>query len=354
MPPDQSKVFFPGTVQTYGLDLTPTDRDHLAELYALRQIDPCGFVDRKALEDNDHKDFSYTYTAVPWIETGGNSPIATLGGDGCTIAFPANKMGLELAVRPGESRWNDPQFKPDPAHPGVINEGSPPCTFRVALPLTRLPGAPASMRDPMLEVSAAKVTDGQREPGDPSLCDLGGTIAGNIAALVEQRGVPVYSDGNSYAARFLTADPCDTAQDLPAVGFIWKEPNPQAQWPTTWRHPGVCNLQLDKTGGAPATAVVKHGLVKWSDSVLDMPWGEDPERSERDGTELFDFSSYLAPGCFVIAKTGQSIEPVGVGTGAPDLSASTPVVTVRLNATAGENCGDMAKQVALAGVQRAR
>src|SRR4051812_19237393 len=76
--PDQSRVFFPATVDGYGLTLTQTDRDHLAELYALRQIDPCGFVDQQTPGFVDrvppalqgHKDYSYNYTAITGIFLG--------------------------------------------------------------------------------------------------------------------------------------------------------------------------------------------------------------------------------------------------------------------------------------------
>src|SRR3954469_17500797 len=70
-PADQSKIFFPTPVDTYGLNLPQVDRDRLAELHALRQIDPCGLVDRQALAADNRRDFSYTYSAVHQIEVGG-------------------------------------------------------------------------------------------------------------------------------------------------------------------------------------------------------------------------------------------------------------------------------------------
>jgi hypothetical protein len=114
----------------------------------------------------------------------------------------------------------------------------------------------------------------------------------------------------------------------------------------------VCNLQLNNTDGGPASAVVTYGLVNWSDYLLRMPWGEDPRRDEQDGVALFDFSSYLAPGCLVIAKANLGVEPVQIGTGAPGLVPSTPVVTVRLNGPVGGNCADTAKHVALNALKR--
>ncbi|OBK64855.1 hypothetical protein [Mycolicibacterium fortuitum] len=351
--PDQAAVFFPTPLDTYGLNVAQVDRDRLAELHALRQIDPCGFIAPQALAANGHPDFSYAHTAVPWIETGGNSPIAPLGREGCAITFPATKTGLTLQVMPGEPRWNDSQFRPDPAHPGVSAQTPPACTFRINLPLTRIPGAPTSMRDPYLEVTRETVHDNTTATEDTSICPVGEAIADGIVAQVEQTGVPLHSAQSSPVARFLTGDPCAAAADLPAAGFVWKEPNPTAQWPTTWRHPGVCNLQLDQTFGGPATAVVKYGLVNWSEDILKMPWGEEPQRDEQDGVELFSFASYLAPGCLVIAKTDLSIEPVNIGAGAPDLVSSTPIFTVRLNGPIGGRCTDTAKQVALNALKRA-
>lgn len=353
--PDQSKVFFPGTVATYGLDLTPIDRDHLAELYALRQIDPCGFVDRKSLEGNGHKDFSYTYTAAHAIAVEGVSPVFPIGGDGCTIAFPSMAVGLELSVAAGERRANDMQFGPDPAYPGVMQRTSM-CTFRAPISLTALEGAPASMRNPVLEVTPIKIADGRVEFDDTAMCELGGVIAGGVAAHVEKNGVPVHSDKSSTTTRFLTADPCAAAADVHAVGFKWWEPNPEAQWPTTWRHPSVCELLRDKPADGPAarSAIVKYGLAVWSDDVVESPSGKVPVRSEQDGVHLLDFSSADSPSCSVIAKTDLTIAPTDVGTGAPDLVPPTPVVSVWLHAPAGENCGDRAKRVALAAVKRAR
>lgn len=350
---DQSAVFFPATVDTYGLNLSQVDRDHLAELHALRQIDPCGFVDQQTLAANGHPDFSYTYTAVPSIESSGSSPIAPLGGYGCNIAFPSAKAGLALQVLPGEPRWNDAQFSPDPQHPDVTKQAAPACTFRVALPLTNLAGAPPSMRDPLLEVMPANVADNTMNSDVTSECQIIEALADAVAARVEDAGVPVHSAQTSPVARFVSGDPCAAAADLPVTGFIWKEPNSTAQWPTTWRHPGVCNLQLNETENGPASAVIKYGLVNWSDDILTMPWGEEPGRDEQDGVALFDFSSYLAPGCLVIAKAGLDVEPVQIGAGAPGLVSSTPVVTVRLNGPVNGDCADTAKQVSLNAVKRA-
>ncbi|MEV0671286.1 hypothetical protein [Mycobacterium sp. NPDC050441] len=340
-------------MDTYGLNPAQVDRDHLAELHALRQIDPCGFVDQQTLATSGHPDFSYTYTAVPSIESSGNSPIAPLGGYGCNIALPSAKAVLALQVLPGQPRWNDAQFSPDPEHPGVTRQAAAACTLRVTLPLTSLAGAPPSMRDPMLEIAPVNIADNTPNTEDNSACPATESVTEAIAARIEHTGVPVHSAQTAPVARFLSGDPCPAAADLPATGFIWKEPNPTAQWPTTWRHPGVCNLQLNETDNGPASAVVKYGLVNWSDDILKMPWGEDPGRDEQDGVALFDFTSYLAPGCLVIAKANLDVEPVQIGTGAPGLVPSTPVVTVRLNGPVGGNCADTAKQVALNALKRA-
>lgn len=349
--PDQAGVYFPATVDTHGLNPAPVDRDHLAELHALRQIDPCGFVDQHALAANGHPDFSYTYTSVPWIEPGGNSPIAPLGGQGCTITFGSANTAVALEVLPGEPRWNDTQFIPVVQHPGTTKHQAAPCTFRVALPLTSLAGAPESMRDPVLEVAPVNVADSTKNPEQTSVCPITQAAADAAAAHVKHTGVPVLDEG-SPAARFLAGDPCAAAADLPTAGFVWTEPNPTAQWPTTWRHPGVCNLRLNETDNAPATAVIKHGLVHWSDDILKMPWGEDPQRSEQDGVEMFTFSTYLSPGCLVIAKANHDVEPIQIGTVAPDLVPSTPVVTVRLNGSIRGNCADTAQQVTLNALKR--
>lgn len=349
--PDQSGVYFPATVDTYGLNPAPVDREHLAELHALRQIDPCGFVDQHALAATGHPDFSYTHTSVPWIEPGGNSPIAPLGGQGCTTTFGSPNNGVALQVLPGEPRWNDTQFIPAPQHPGTTKHQALPCTFRVTLPLTSLAGAPKSMRDPVLEVAPVNGPDSTNNPEQTSACQITQATADAAATHVEHTGIPVL-DEDSPAARFLSGDPCAAAADLPTAGFVWKEPNPTAQWPTTWRHPGVCNLQLNETDSAPATAVIKHGLVHWSDDILKMPWGADPQRSEQDGVEVFTFTSYPSPGCLVIAKANHDIEPLQIGTAAPDLAPSTPVVTARLNGTIRENCADTAQRVTLNALKR--
>ena len=350
-PPDQSTVFFPGDIDTYGLDLTGTDHDHLAELYALRHIDTCGFVPNTSLAAGGHPDFSYRYTAKPWIETGANSPIEPYGGEGCVIAFPSTSTGIELALQPGEPHWADTQFSPDPEHPDVLARRYSPCTYRVTVPLTRLRGAPASMRDPLVQVSPTDIADGRApRTDDPALCDTARQIAIDIATQITHTGIPTYPAESSPAARLLTSDPCAAAPELQATGIAWNEPKPVSQWPTTWRHPGVCNLHLEAT---PATTVVKRGLVAWSDAILDMPWGEDPQRSEHDGVALFDYNSYLAPGCLVLAKPTTSIDPVSVGRGAPDLGSATPLVTVRINGAATANCLETAHQVALNTVKRA-
>ncbi|OBC01976.1 hypothetical protein A5784_16340 [Mycobacterium sp. 852013-50091_SCH5140682] len=350
--PDQAGVFFPAAVDTYGLTPPQLDRDHLAELHALRQIDPCGFVDQKTLAASGHPDFSYTYTAAPSIESSGNSPIAPLGGEGCTVTFPSAKTGLALQVLPGEPRWNDAQFSPDPDHPGVMRQAGSACTFRVTLPLTSLAGAPRSMRNPAVELTPVNIADNTPNTEDTSACPAIEAVSEAIAARAEHAGVPLHSAQTSPLTRFLSGDPCAAAVDLPTAGFVWKEPNPSAQWPTTWRHPRVCNLQLEQTVGGPATAVVKYGLVNWSENILKMPWGEDPQRDQQDGVELYTFSSYLAPGCLVIGKANVGADPVQIGAGAPGLVPATPVVTVRLNGPIGGSCANTAKQVALNALKR--
>ncbi len=353
-PPNQSGIFFPATVATYGLALSQTDRDHLAELYALRQIDPCGFVDQKILTANGHKDFSYSYTSVHEISDGAVPPLFPLGGDGCTVALPAAKTGLALEIIPGEPRGTDSQFSPDPTRPNVSKRLTPSCGFRASIPLASVAGAPATMRNPMVEISPISVGDGRWEFDDTSLCGLAEAIAADIAAHIQERGIPVHSGSSSSATKFLTSDPCAAAVDLHAAGFDWHQPSPEAQWPTTWRHAGVCNLRLQPDGSpAPATAVVRYGLAAWTDDILQPSSGQAPARSDRDGVELYDFSSGSGPGCFVVAKSALHIEPVNVGSGAPGLAASSPVVTVRLSAPAGASCTDTAVPAALAAVKRA-
>jgi hypothetical protein len=359
-PADQSKVFFPATVETYGLNLPQSDRDHLAELHALRQIDPCGLVDQQILAADNRRDFSYTYSAVHEIEVGGVGDPAgnrPLGGEGCVIAFPSTNAGLTFRVLPGEPRANDAEFSSDSPHAGVAKRTSP-CMFRASLPLTAMAGAPKNMRDPVIEVTPTQVTTGGQILDDTSLCRLGEAMADAIAAQVRQRGIPVYSDHDSVAARFLTSDPCAAAVELHAVGISWKEPRPQAQYPTTWRHPGVCNLQLTPADSGPASssAVVRYGLAAWFDDMVTSAYGNTPARSEQDSVTLFDITTDDGTaGCqsFVVAKTGLSVEPTKAGSGAPGLGPDTPVVTVRLRTPQGGNCADIAKQAALAAVKRA-
>ncbi|MFD6199386.1 hypothetical protein ACFWE3_22055 [Mycobacteriaceae bacterium NPDC060252] len=349
--PDQSKVFFPGAVDTYGVNVSPTDRDHLIELHALRQIDPCGFVDQKTLTTNGHGDYSYTYTATRVIGEG--SPIAPIGGDGCTIAFPSTKMALDMRVIPGEERANDSQFSPDAAHPGVTKRSSPMCTLRVELPLTKLAGAPATMRDPLVEVTPVHVSDGYGDFEDVSLCQLGEAVAVHVSAQVRGSGTPVYPSMGSAVAKFLTSDICAAAADLHAVGFAWKEPAPEAQWPVTWRRPGVCNLRPGE--GGSSSAVVKQGLAVWADGVFfqagDNPRLEDLPRTEQDGIELYDLSRENY--CFVAAKGSTAVMPVAVGSGAPELVSPTPVIVVNMSAPEGMSCAEEAKSVALNAMKRA-
>lgn len=354
-PPNQSSVYFPAAVAQYGFALSQTDRDHLAELYALRQIDPCGFVDRKSLGARGHDDFTYTYTAVHEIGDDGVPPLFPLGGDGCTVAIPGTKTGLSLRIIPGEPHGTDIQFSPDSAHPDISKRDTPMCEFRASIPLAAVAGAPAAMGNPVLEISPISVADGRWEFDDTSLCGLAEAIATGISTRIQEHGIPARSDTSSSAAMFLTKDPCEAANDLHAVGFDWHAPNPEAQWPTTWRHPSVCNLRLQpgSNNPTPVTAVVRYGLAAWSDSVLQSSSGRPPIRSELDGVTLYDFSAPDAPDCFVVAKTNLHVEPVNVGSGGTELIPPTPVVTVRLNSSEGTACAATATQAALAAAKRA-
>jgi hypothetical protein len=350
-PPDQSSTFFPGSVDTYGLTLAAVDRDHLAELDALRRIDPCGFVDRETLAAHGHTDFSYTYSAVNEIPSEGASPVFPVGRDGCTVGFPSSATTLALRMLPGEIMGNDSFFAPVPAHPGISSGRAPNCASRVSLPLSRLRGAPATMRDPVVEVTLQNTT-GRWELThvDDSLCALVENVAESIATRVQAKGVPAFPGDSRGASKFLTGDPCAAASDLHAKGFIWRSPAPEAQWPTTWRHPSVCDLRLDEAGSdsATASAVVKYGLAAWTDSTVQSPSGQVPTRRERDGVVLFVFAS-----CFVVAKAGSTIAPTNVGTGAPNLVARTPVATVRMVTPGDRNCAAVAEDTALATLKRA-
>lgn len=366
---EQSRIFFPPTVDTYDLTLTQTDRDHLAELHALRQIDACGFVEQENFGDrtpppalHSHKDYSYTYT-VGWIDVGPIGPgLDPVGGDSCLIALPANKMGLAVEVWPGDpGRFVDDTFSPDPSHPGVTKSTTwRTCTFRVALPLTALTGAPRSMRDPVVQVTPINL-ETRWWNDDTSLCPLAGALAGDIVGLVRDKSIPVHAGHGGTPAKFLTGDPCATAPDLRAVGLIWHDPPNGVQYPTTWRHPGVCNLRLTSADKYPdvRAAVVKYGLVAWSDKIIDEISDERPgsvlTRDEHDGVTLFDFTSNSATGCwsYVLARTNLHFEPITVGAGAPGLPTSTPMVTIRLDTPAGTNCAEVAKQAALDAVKRA-
>lgn len=231
---DQSTVFFPGAGDSYGVAVDQTDRDHLTELAALRKIDPCGFV---AAENAGRADdgraalggraYSYTYNAVSNLLVGGDR-LHTLGGNACAVALSDSKIGLLLTVNPGDPQGytGSTPLTPDPEHPGVTKTTSwGKCTYRVRLPLTAMAGAPPSMQDPMLQVTP--MSDGTWELEDTSRCDLAGALAGDAAALVSNRGVPVFTDKASAAAWYLSSDPCAAAEDLSAQRFRWDDPPPR-------------------------------------------------------------------------------------------------------------------------------
>lgn len=350
--PQEPNVFFPGNIDTYGLNLSQTDRDHLTELHALRQLDPCAAVDAKTLESNGHKDFSYTFAGTHSLGEG--SPLAPIYADICAVAFPDAAMGIALSVLPGETRANDNQFTADPSVEGVTKRTSPLCSYRATLPLTGLSGAPKTMRDPLIEVTPINISSYEWDFNDTSLCQTAEAVAGQVAARAREKSFPVFTDRSAAAAKFVTADPCAAATDLHAIGFVWKEPSPEAQWPSTWRHPSVCNLQLTGAADDPNStrAIVRSGFAIWSDRILfDSRVGDsipaDQVRSEQDGVELFDLSS--PDSCLVIGKGSAAVEPTKVGAGAAELVAPTPVVSVRMS---GANCAETTRQAVVAAIKR--
>jgi len=64
---------------------------------------------------------------------------------------------------------------------------------------------------------------------------------------------------------------------------------------------GTCNLRLTQADSDPeiGSAVVKYGLVAWSDRIIEGIAGQTPgvllTRSERDGVTLFDFTGTNGP-----------------------------------------------------------
>ncbi|HTQ20425.1 hypothetical protein, partial [Mycobacterium sp.] len=258
-----------------------------------------GFVDRPPPALHNQKDYSYTY-ADGGISVG--PLLHPMGGDACLIALPATKMGLLLEVWPGDpDRYGDAMLSPDPSHPGVMKSTTwGKCVFRLALPLAGLAGAPKPMRDRVLQLTPMNI-ENRRWNDDASLCPLAEALAGDIADFVRDKGVPVRAGHGGSAAKFLTGDPCAAAPELHAVGFIWTDPPSKVQFPTTWRHPGTCNLRLTQADSDPeiGSAVVKYGLVAWSDRIIEGIAGQTPgvllTRSERDGVTLFDFTGTNGP-----------------------------------------------------------
>ncbi len=363
---DQSTVFFPGAGDSYGVAVDQTDRDHLTELAALRKIDPCGFV---AAENAGRADdgraalggraYSYTYNAVSNLLVGGDR-LHTLGGNACAVALSDSKIGLLLTVNPGDPQGytGSTPLTPDPEHPGVTKTTSwGKCTYRVRLPLTAMAGAPPSMQDPMLQVTP--MSDGTWELEDTSRCDLAGALAGDAAALVSNRGVPVFTDKASAAAWYLSSDPCAAAEDLSAQRFRWDDPHPGSQWPTTWRHPGTCQLDLGTADSGPDVrlAVIRRGLAIWPQLAADLVepgTGQPAAKTQRYGIDLYSLSSGGDQSCkgFVVAKAADVLPVVNVGGGAPGLSAPTPTIVVDLIARGGANCNEVATTAAVAAMKR--
>ncbi|MCV7191724.1 hypothetical protein [Mycolicibacterium brumae] len=345
---DQSAVFFPGDLADYGMTLTRTDRDHLAELYALRQIDPCGFLDGQTL--SGHPDFSRTYGSATAVEPGGVGPIWPLNWGSCRVALPGSTVDLGLRLLPGEKQFSDDFYQPDPTRPGVWTSDAPGwrCQVRVELPLTALSGAPASMRNPTLLIGAM-AANGGLDLDDTSLCALSDELAGRLATVVRDEGVPAYPNSPSAPERFLTADPCAAATELGAATLSWWEPAPAAQYPTSWRHANVCDLRATTDQRGPG-AVVKYGLVIWSDTVLDVPWGDTATRTEQDGVELFTLADHS---CLVVARLNTAAPAIAkVGANAPDMVAPTPVVVVSVSGNSGQ-CQADAQTIAVAAAKRA-
>lgn len=345
--PDPSAVFFPGHLADYGMTLTPTDRDNLAELYALRRIDPCGFLDGQALPG--HPDFSYTYGSSKRAAPTSVGPIWPLNWGSCRVALPGSTVELGLWVLPGERQFSDRFYQRDQSRPGVWTSDTPgwQCQLRVELPLAELAGAPASMRNPMLLVGPMS-TDGSVNIDDTSLCALSDEFAGQLADRVRDDGAPSYPNRWPPAETLLTADPCAAAVDLDAIGFDWHEPKPEAQYNTSWRRPNVCSLRTTDERGPGA--VVKYALLDWSDTVLDVPWADTATRAEQDGVELFTLG---ADSCQVVARLNTAAPAITkVGANAPDMAAPTPAVVVSKSGEPGE-CQATARAVAVAAAKRA-
>lgn len=116
----------------------------------------------------------------------------------------------------------------------------------------------------------------------------------------------------------------------------------------------MCTLRLSDDTAEPGlvSAVIRYGLVEWSDDVMAHPaMGPQAQvRSEEDGLEVFAVSGDRR--CLVVAKSEKTISPIK-SDGSADLGELSPVVTVEVNGPVPDDCVDSARGTAISAANRA-
>jgi hypothetical protein len=219
--------FFAGPVSTYGVPVSPAQRDRLAYLRALRRVDPCALLTRETL-----------------------AKIGEIGSVGTMFAFDECDVDIKVA---GESarRYVSVWVGLDTLEPS-------PCEFVGTLPLARLPGAPP-LPGPVEPV--VRIT-----PITEQACDFADVIGRSAAPILDAKRPPIRDGAAAYPVVLAERDPCEI---VPVVSA--------ARWDIGATRPHMCAMTL-----ADSTA-----LRLTLQPQLFEPNTDNRSRLSRDGVVVF-------------------------------------------------------------------
>ncbi|MBI3225084.1 MAG: hypothetical protein HYZ39_08500 [Mycolicibacterium cosmeticum] len=231
--------FFAGPVPTYGQQVSPTQRNRLAYLRALRRVDPCDLLTRAAL-----------------------ARVGEIGSVGTMFAFGECDVDIKVA---GDSAR---RYLSVEVELGTLDRAA--CQYVAPLLLARLPGAPPLPGPVQPVVRISPITD--------QACAFADQVGRSAAPILNANRPPIRDGVSAYPVALAERDPCEILQVMPG-----------ARWDVGATRPHLCAVTL--TDGTAVRLTLAPQLFE--------PDTDTRSQHSRDGVDVFVDTQFCAASVFV-------------------------------------------------------